>query len=346
MLWDSSQNALTAKAKAKYGNRIDENVFKELVNSRSISELTEYLKHNTYYGDVLEDVNERTIHRKQLETLIRKDGYTDIFQVQRFIGGDRKTFYSFYTIQLEIVQITNCLRYMSSKSIKEFLIDLPLFINKYIRFDLNAMAAVESYEDLLQVVHHTPYYNILMAFKPAPGHRIDYSAIENALDEFYYDDVFRRIKKQFKGRERTQLLSIFQTSLELRNVSIVYRYKKYFDASPKEIVDKLYLKGQRISYETWYQFASSKSAEGFLEMLSQSRYRFYQDDDRNVFIEYSTDSIRFHLAKKLIHFSNYASVVFASFIITKEIEVNNVVSVIEGIRYGVVADSIYKMLIM
>lgn len=346
MYMNSVNNAVSSKAKAKYGNRISETMYKEMIHTKSISDLCSYLKEQTYYQGVLEDVNERTIHRKQLETLIRKQGYIDIYNVQKYAQGNKKGLFSIYTMQLEIEQIGNCLRSFQGKGVKEFLVELPLFMNQYFRFDLNELAAVDSYEGLLHVVKGTPYEKVLYVHQPMYGQRVQLPEIESALDSFYYDSVFLMIQKKAKNSVKRQLLSIFQTAIELRNVITIYRYKKYFNASTKEIFSKLYLKHQRINDETWLEYAGTKDAQVFLELLSKSNYRFYQDEDKNVFIEYSSEMIRYSLASRLLHFSSDAAVVLTCFIVCREIEINNIINIIEGIRYGVSEENITKLLIL
>lgn len=342
----SVNNAVSSKAKAKYGNRINESTYKEMIHTKSISELCRYLKEQTYYQEVLEDVNERTIHRKQLETLIRKQGYIDIYKVQKYAQGNKNGLFSMYTMQLEIEQIGNCLRSFHSQGVKEFLVELPLFMNQYFRFNLNELAAVDSYEGLLHVLKGTPYEKLLQVHQPMYGQRINLPEIESALDSFYYDSVFSIIKKKTKGSVKTQLLSVFQTAIELRNVITIYRYKKYFDVSSKEIFSKLYLKHQRMNDETWLTYVNTKDAHTFLELLSKSKYRFYQDEEKNVFIEYSSEMIRYSLASRLLHFSNSPAVVLTCFVVCREIEINNIINIIEGIRYGVSEENIVKLLIL
>ena len=58
-----------------------------------------------------------------------------------------------------------------------------------------------------------------------------------------------------------------------------------------------------------------------------------------------TPRVQYKLAKKNIHFSNNPSVVMISFMLLSEIELMNVISLIEGIRYQLDTKTIQSLII-
>lgn len=58
MASNSTSNAVFAKAKAKYGKRLKEKDYKNLLNCKSVAEIMVYLKGNTHYGGALKELNE------------------------------------------------------------------------------------------------------------------------------------------------------------------------------------------------------------------------------------------------------------------------------------------------
>lgn len=340
-----SSNALSAKAKALYGNRIKKQTYHELLGLNSIADLSFYLKHHTTYQGVLQDVNEKTIHRRQLETLIRKDGYITSLRLLRYADQQKAAFYAFYVTSLEIQLLEDCLRILNSEDYRDFISDLPLFISPYLGIDLNKLGRVTSYEGLLEVVQKTPYYDILLKHKPKENETIRYANIEHDFQIYYFEKVLRDINKYYTGIAKKELLFLFETAIEVQNIATIYRYKKFFEVSPETIMDKLILVGKRISKAKWIEWVNASSAEELLQRLAQSNYVLYQDESKNIYIEYSMQQIRYKLAKHLMEFSNEPGVIFACFVILKEIEVNNVINVIEGVRYGASQDAISSLLI-
>ena len=67
-----SSNVILAKARAMYGRCLTAQDFHNLLACHSVSEIASYLKNRTAYAGVLADINESTIHRGHLESLLRR----------------------------------------------------------------------------------------------------------------------------------------------------------------------------------------------------------------------------------------------------------------------------------
>ena len=72
-----SSNVILAKARAMYGRCLTAQDFHNLLACHSVSEIASYLKNRTAYAGVLADINESTIHRGHLESLLRRKLWND-----------------------------------------------------------------------------------------------------------------------------------------------------------------------------------------------------------------------------------------------------------------------------
>ncbi|HRX92428.1 MAG TPA: V-type ATPase subunit, partial [Candidatus Izemoplasmatales bacterium] len=66
-------NAMVVKIKAIHGRLLKANDFEELSKKKSVPEIAAYLKNHPNYQDMLSDIQESSIHRGQLEGLIKKN---------------------------------------------------------------------------------------------------------------------------------------------------------------------------------------------------------------------------------------------------------------------------------
>ena len=64
-----------------------------------------------------------------------------------------------------------------------------------------------------------------------------------------------------------------------------------------------------------------------------------------MYIEYHTKSIFYNYNKRNISFSNNTDLVLLSYVFISKIEIQNIVDIIEGIRYRVAPDKISRLLI-
>jgi len=340
----SSTQALAAKAKAMYGERLVKADYDELLRKRNVQEIAGYLKNDTHYDKILEGINESSIHRGYLEVLIRQRLFLDFVQLVRY-GDSTNKFYQYGILQIEIKQILLTLRFLKETERGGQISQLPLFANKMTSFDLQKLVNVNSFDELLTVLKSTPYFKILLPVKPKPGEELDYTACEIALNAHYHTEVLGHINREFSGLAKKQLLEVFNTQIELDNITKIYRLKKYYKTSPEDIIKVLNPITVKIPHKTLIQWIETKTADEFIEALSTTAYKSSISQKDFVYIEYHMDSIMYNINKHFIRFATDPNVVMIAYMNLLEIETRNIIDIIEGVRYKVETDKISKLLI-
>ena len=82
--------AVTAKARAMFGNRLKEEDYRALSAAKTLAEVNSYIKYKTVYGSLLENEDEKELHRERLEKLLRTQLDEDYKRLSNFISGDKK----------------------------------------------------------------------------------------------------------------------------------------------------------------------------------------------------------------------------------------------------------------
>jgi len=222
---------------------------------------------------------------------------------------------------------------------------LPIFANRLISFDVEALIKVNSFDELLNVIKNTPYYPILKPLKPNNLLDIDYSSYEIALKAYYFKRVNEIIEHEFKGKDKEDIRDMFDTQIELDNITKIYRLKKYYNASAFEIKRILNPTYKRINKKTLMEWIDQKDAAQFLQAIHDHAYDIPTDIKEFQYIEYQTDVIMFELTKRLMRFSTNPNIILVAYLNLLEIEIQNIINVIEGVRYKVENDKIAKLLI-
>ena len=339
-----SSNAMATKAKAMYGNRLKPNDYQELLRRRNVPEIAGYLKNETYYHEDLEKINEHTIHRGYLELLIRQS-YQDRFMKLLRYGDQGHSFYKYGVIQVEIRQILATLRSIKETEPKMQLAKTAHATQSYTTFDWTRLVAVTQYEQLAELLKPTMYYDVLKQLGIKSEADIDYTRCEIAFKNFFYEHVKVVIEKEFKGKDKEEIYSLFASQMELDNIAKIYRMKKYFQMKPEEIRTALVPNYHRIPKKTMEHWIDNYSAEEFLNAVRQSPYKSFMGSKEFLYIEYHMNAVKFNLSKHHMRFSNNPNMILISYLIILETELQNLIDIIEGIRYNVDADKISKLLI-
>jgi V/A-type H+/Na+-transporting ATPase subunit C len=342
---DQSSLAMASKAKAMYGKHLKSGDYTELLRKRTVQEIAGYLKNETAFKSVLEGINEFSIHRGHLEMLVRQTFYLDFLELIRYGQTNKDHFYEYGVLMIEIKQILMSIRLLSETDKTSQIAQLPIFANRMISFDVEKLIKVNTYEELLTVIKHTPYYNLLKPLKPLSILDIDYANFEVVLKTYYYKRVYEIIEHEFSGKDKQDIKDLFDTQVELENITKIYRLKKYYNANTYEIKKVVNPTYKRIPRKTLDEWIDTKDADSFLKAVNSNAYDIPTDIKEFQYIEYQTDAIMFDLNKRLMRFSTNPNIILVSYLSLLEIEIRNIIDIIEGIRYKVENDKIAKLLI-
>lgn len=337
--------ALTAKAKAMYGERLRPEEYQTLLQKKSVAEVASYLKNETYFRDILAGINEKSIHRGQLETLLRQGLFARFSALMRYTTATTTGFYRYGIIENEIHEILNCIQTFENNDKVMFIAKLPVYIEKETTFKLSDLAKAHSFSELMDVLKNTDYEKVLRPFCTASIDEFDYAACESALRNYYFDTVLKMIKKGFTGRQRKDIEEIFLTQVELENVTKIYRLKKYFNATVdhiNELVSPIHIHFTKADLK---YLIEQCSADEMIAYIEKTQYGKYFQSHRFVDIENFTKNIMFNINKHYLCFHSNSDIVLLAYMTLSEMEVQNLVDIIEGIRYKIAPEKIQRLLI-
>lgn len=337
--------AVLAKARSKYGRFLTERDYSNILACQSVAEVLVYLKSHTHFASVLSEVNERDVHRGHLEQLLRQYLFNEFDSLCRYDSSVSAGFSSYIIEKTEIEQIIRFLVLLNSNSTEKFIFQFPAFLAKHTKLDVNKLANASNYDEFLTALKDTDYYEILVVYRPDKKGRLPVSDIENKLCARLYKNIVKLIDKKTKGSERRELIAIFQTINDYNIFSRILRLKKYFHTAPEAIRSEIMPEYCSLNSRVIDNMCRAETPEEvFKIMQNTSRGRTmgklgYTNADDII------PRVQYRMAKKNIHLSNNPSVVMISFMFLSEIELINVISLIEGIRYQLDPNIIKSMII-
>jgi len=344
-LKDLSNNAVITKAKTIFGHFLKPDDYERMLKLRSLPDLVSFLKKSPNYEMILSGVQEGSIHRGQLELMIKKSHFEQILRLIKMIHSSDLEFYLLNIVYQESELILSSLRTIISMEFEDNIGKLPIFFEVHTKIDVHKLLKVETFDDLLDAIKNSPYYQILKPYRTDNPEMIRYLDIEHELEVYYYEEAFKRINKHYSGSLKKEIEGIFQTRIELANITKIYRLKKFYQATPQVIKDVLIKDHVRISEKKWDEMIALSNPDQIVKYLSHSEYQKFVNEKDYVYIEYFAGKIRYDLARKYIYFASEVPKVFMSFVTLGQMEIENITNIIEGIRYQVDEAEIKAMLI-
>ena len=340
----TGSKALTAKLHAMHGKSMSSQNYRELIRKQSVSEIASYIKHQTSYADALRDINESSVHRGQLENDLRRQFYTEYLKALHYAQVGETGFYNFFVIRMEIDEILSCFRSLNAGRQGEYFFSLPSYFASRAKFDLFGLAKVGSYKDLLNLLHNTPYYDILKQFDPEDEDRTDIIRLENEFNKYYYNHIFSVTDRYFSGRDREDIRNAFGIEVDLKNISEIFRLKKYFHVRNDYIRGLLLPFYSKLHKEELADMAAAPDIDGALQVLAHTYYgKLFGSNSFDTIEKFSQQAI-YVFNRRLLAFSQSAPVAVVAYLNLKSIEINNLIRIIEGVRYGLSPADIEKTL--
>ena len=342
-----STKSILTKIRVMFGKRLKAADYEQLVQMHSVAEVASYLKNSTHYGPALASIDENTVHRGYLESLLRKERFTRYMRLIRYDFSQETDFYRFVVIRGEVEELLTAVRLLRSGASLDLLFTLPAYLERYASFPIRKLATVRSYDDLLAVIRRTPYYKVLELFRPVGNEPVNILACETALETYYYHTILSLIARQFHGAPRQELESLMYQEIEFYNIALVYRLKRFFRTGNEEI-RSLLLPFDTPGSGTILQMLEADTFDRLRQVLEESSYRkFLSQDGRDIYyIEGFTQKAGVSLCKHLMRFSTQPSSALVSYLYLLSTELANITNIIEGIRYGLAPKDIRVLLIL
>ena len=350
MRTDFSENAISAKVHALYGRRIVRSQYDELCRKRSTSEIAAYLKERTHLSEILSMVQPATVRSDQLESILHKGRYNKYLDLVKYATPKTREFYSSYVLNLiEIQLILQMIRLINIGRTNEFIVSYPGFAEKDLRIGLDKLAKVKTYDELLQALEGTEFHDPLLRYRSTDKNHpvINYAGCEMALMNCYYDNLKTIVAKTFSGEARKEIDDIMATKIALENGIIGYRLKKYY---PDMSVDEI--KGYMLDFwgnapEKLLDTAlNAKSADEYLADLKNARYIAGIGDEEIQSIGFGSQAIRGLLSRRYMRRTQEPATAFICYMFHSEMEIDNIVRIVEAVRYGMEPNEIMQLLVI
>lgn len=338
-----ASNAIFSKARAMYGKRLKESDYTKLLACKSVSEILTCLKSNEKYAPLLSKLNERDIHRAQLEEVLRQhllQEYELLCRYEITVGNE----FSKYTImKAEMEQIMNYLMLLCAGTPQAFYSTLPRYFIKMSSVNFSAMAGAETYDAFLKVLGKSVYAKLLAPFKPKKGSQINLSDIENALYNYMFKTVYEIIEKT-DSNARKDLKKMFDTNIDLRNFTRILRLKKYYKLEPDDIKKQLLPFGSLSEKQITALCSTQDTKELFAVMQQTVPGRIIPSLEYSFTCEIPHRAL-YEECYKQMYFSVNPSVVLVAYYTLAETETDNIIHIIEGVRYQVETEKVRNLLV-
>lgn len=342
-LLDYKLNAIMAKARAMYGQRLTGEDYDSLVACRTIAEFVTYLKTRTSYAADLQNVSSSDPEAGYIEFLIRKRAYNQFSTLCHYEMTLGEGFSNYFIVREEVQQILSCIKSVLLDNTDKYIMNMPAFYQRSLHFDVQGLMSVRTLEQLSGILDGTPYKRIIDAGIRSEASYIDYECV---MTNYFNEYEYNLINKNCKGKEKAEMLSLLAQKADLQFIDKVYRLKKYFpdNKTLASMIAPAHLTA--FSAKQIKAFINAEDEAEVLELLLKTVYKQYaQAMRKSTYIEQAINQLHYKKYKSMLRFDTNPNVTMFCFMFLVQNEVDNLVHIIEGIKYKTNQDRIKALLI-
>ncbi|WP_125152803.1 V-type ATPase subunit [Clostridium rectalis] len=327
--------AVNTKVKTLEGKLLTEEQYSKLMESKSYTDALRYLKENTDYKDALKGYNVETVHRGQLEYILKKHYIEDFYKLSHYFSGDYKRLFKILFMRFEIEDLKVILRGKYADKEKEYIESIMTYESplNYINYD-DLIKAKDIYS-AVQVLKNTQYYKhihpLLDSVKEEGLFRI-----EMTLDFIYFSSL-RKFSKKLNKEDEEIIKKLIGIYSDLLNIQWIFRGKKYYKINAEELLNYTIYDGYKLKSDTLKKLCYSKDTEEMFSIISTTPYKnVFGDGEKEEYLiekDILTYMKRVYLKYKKTHGNNISVVM--SYLELALLEIRDVVSIIESKRYSI-----------
>ncbi len=340
---NSTENAVSAKVHALFAKSLKDADYENMLSFHTEEELFNYLHNETSYGEVLEALPSVKLSRSRFESVLRKISLEKGAEICRFqkLIGDKS--YKYLILKDEIDTIIYCARHLDTSVISN-LFQRPTIYKKEQCISGEELQKATSFEEFLQMLFETPYAHLLKPLKNEENIYTTLSSLERILYNNLYLKTVKLVKKNYRGHEQKEIIDYIKLLSDMNTISSAYRLVGNY------LNDNIQSAGLFTSEVTAFtpkqieQFLSAKTPQDILDVVKTTVYRKHFTSSisnidlfvRKLIIETSIHNI---------HFSQNPILVVFSYEAFEKNEIQNIIHIIEGIKYGLSRDEMSEIIV-
>lgn len=332
-------SAVNTKIRSMYGKLLSKADYEEMTSKKTVKDVAAYLKSHTGYGNLLASIDENMVHRGELEKLLNTSLQEDFYRLIRFVRGSSRAFLEAFFLRYEVENLKMILRILNTGHSEGLLEDSLVFLRKYSDIDAEKLVRSRDVAEFVENLKGSDYYKVLA---PLIVHQHNQTLfdMEMALDLHFFSSTLKVKDKLLTGKDRDSISESFGIEIDILNIMWIYRCKKLFNLPKETILSKVIPHWYNLSRKQLLTLAGSSTVEEFKVYISCTKYRdiFKSDDEHMWEANYMNFVYKLHKNHLLRGNFNFGQVV--AYLHLKEIDIRNIITVIEGIRYSLTKEEI------
>ena len=332
MIKEIKYPAINAKMKGMYAKDFGNEEIDELLSQSDLYGAISFLKSKFKSLENLKD----DANRREIEKALNTVYINEILKVFRYLNKSDREYLTKLLLRQEILCLKNIFRNLvTNRDVKKNMGDVS-YLTQNLFTNIDGINEVTSRQEFYEVIKNEEYAKIFKDYIEEDEVLLD--ELEVRLDKYYYEKVFELAK----GNKILEKL--IGEEIDLNNLSWIVRSKKFFGYTKEEIEILLVPIYYNLSKKKTDKLLLAETYDELKQELTNTKYKNVLTEEASV--EHDIDSFMYREYKKIFTYKIFDISTVYVMINMMHIDFNNIINIIEGIRYSRDTKQIQKKLIM
>ncbi|MGB3365852.1 MAG: V-type ATPase subunit [Acidaminobacteraceae bacterium] len=325
--------AVNTKVRALERYLLSNKDYQNMIQSKNVTEIMNYLKEKTLYGEFLEDFDTQNGRVDLLEVRSRMFVFKRYEKLVHYFTGENKKLFKMLFMRYEVENLKLLIRAVYRNEDIERVSNELIESHMFSKIDYKRLGSSTNIEELINNLKGTLYFKLLKPYINENPNRLMFY-MEMNLDRIYFKMLGKQIYK-LPSSDQKPMLELLGKNTDILNIQWIYRGLKFYKLSPEELFNYSLEYGY-IKFDKLKELCYSSSKEDFIEKLSETRYGFLFEDVATM-DQFMERSMERYLYKVLINLKKQAKMnIMPSIIFMHELEfeMRDIFTLLEAKRYN------------
>ena len=332
-------SALNTKIKAMTPGLVSEKNYQDLQKLETERAIAKYLHDHTRFKSVFKSYNIENLKRWEIELIILKEIIVDFNKLGNFLNGKYSSLVDALLFRYEVRDLKLVVRSICRNELTPELGEHMMHDRRKEHVNFDKLIQMTNITELASFMRGTIYEEAFYNIEDLEIEKIEFH-LDMVLDALYFKKMMQVAEKLDKEDREIGLYGI-ALMIDLLNLQWIYRAKNYHQLLDEELINYTLL-GGNLGFKKLKKIIYSEDANRELKVAAgKMGYQLEEKDDEYMQI----DMQRFFLKslEKQARKKPMSIAPFFYFVNRIEYETNDIISIVEGVRYGIL--DIEKLLV-
>lgn len=338
----ASYRAINTKLHAKRRTLLSDAEWIKIAQCKNVGQVVEFLKRHEGYRDLIAFNKACDLHRSDLEIVLDRYMVNEIEDMLHYFSGSYKAFFKTFLMEYEISDLGLILRSITSNEDMTSIESLFVHSEKWGMVNYQKLVGCKNVLQFIETLKGSKYYTALKTMTQDDLTKREFH-MEMKLYMLFYSELIEKAAR-LNTKDEVIARKFIGTKIDFLNAQWIYRALKYYDISPAEILIYSLPNGNRLGYRKLKTLSYARDVETFKRLVEKYlAYPLFKDKS-DAYLDCNTERYLYRLASKM-NKDDESIASSIAYLYILGIEVNDLVSLTEGIRYIVPETELSRFLV-